>query len=416
MAETNTLSSSPVVGGWQVRAGRRMLTSVLSQLRVGALEWIEAGDRKIYGDESSERRAVIEILDSRCYPKFLFGGSVGAGEAFAEGWWRSPDPAAVIGLLIVNQESATQLDAGMSWVRGVLDTLLRPLRDNTRSGSKRNISDHYDLGNDFFEQFLDPTMTYSSGIFLNENSTMEEASIEKLDRICRKLQLDRRSDVIEIGTGWGSFAIHAAKTYGCRVTTTTISERQYEIAAQRVREAGLDDRITLLRSDYRDLAERCGAGRFSHLVSIEMIEAVGHRHLGNYFNSCAELLRPDGWMAIQAITIDDRKQKAHRRRPDFIMQHIFPGACLPSHETMATAVARHSDLTLRDVEDITPHYARTLRLWSERMRANAKAIRECGYPERLLRLWEFYFAYCEAGFAERYIGDVQLVYSKPGAR
>jgi cyclopropane-fatty-acyl-phospholipid synthase len=386
MAQTRSFLSTPVVNGLAVRSGRKALRAVLARLRVGAIEWVESGQRTLYGDPESARRATVEIHDPRCYAKMLSGGSVGAGEAYAEGWWSSPDPAAVVSLLIANQAAADRLDAGSSWVRGFLETLLRPLRDNTRRGSKRNIADHYDLGNDFFEQFLDPTMTYSAGVFRTPESTMEQASIEKLDLICRKLGLTSDDHVVEIGTGWGSFALHAATNYGCRVTTTTISSRQHEVAERRFAQAGLNDRITLLKKDYRDLVAHCGAGTFSHLVSIEMIEAVGHRHLNRYFQSCSDLLRADGVMAIQAILIDDRHQAAHRRRPVFIMRHIFPGACLPSNETISQAVAASSDLTLRHFQDITPHYGTTLRRWRERLQCNVETIRALGYPDRLLRL------------------------------
>jgi cyclopropane-fatty-acyl-phospholipid synthase len=401
--------------GFLARSGRRAVRALLCRLERGAIEWNEGSERLVFGNPDSSLRAVVTLHDSRAYAKMFAGGSVGAAEAYADGWWSSPDPAAVVRVLLRNVDLADGLDGGFSRIRGLAMTLLRPLRDNTRRGSRRNIAAHYDLGNDFFAEFLDATMTYSCGVFERPESTLAEASEAKLDLICRKLGLGRGSEILEIGTGWGSFAIHAAERYGCRVVTTTISPSQHTLAKQRVSAAGLGGRIDLLQVDYRDLP-RLLHRRFDHLVSVEMIEAVGHRHLDRYFNTCASLLKDDGTMLLQAILIDDRRQASHRRRPDFIMRHIFPGACLPSQQTIARSIARATDLTVRHLHDLTPHYSRTLRAWRRRLLRNRTRVAAHGYPDRLVRLWDFYLAYCEAGFEERYIGDAQYLLARPGAR
>jgi cyclopropane-fatty-acyl-phospholipid synthase len=283
------------------------------------------------------------------------------------------------------------------------------LAPNGRHRSRRNVHSHYDLGNDFFEHFLDPTLTYSCGVFEREDSSLEEASIAKYDRLCRKLSLQASDHVLEIGTGWGGFALHAARHYGCRVTTTTLSDRQLEVARDRVRRAGLDDLVTVLHEDYRDLR-----GRFDKLVSIEMVEAVGRDYLGTYLGACAERLEPHGAMALQAITIDDRHYERAARTVDFIKRYVFPGGFLPSVTAIADAATRCSDLRVSHLEELTPHYAETLRRWRARFLTNRRKIRALGYGEELLRMWEFYLAYCEGGFEERHIGLVQMVLTKPG--
>lgn len=282
------------------------------------------------------------------------------------------------------------------------------LNKNTEKGSRRNIAAHYDLGNDMFELFLDPTMMYSSGIFPSDTATMEEASIYKLDRICQKLQLQPSDHLVEIGTGWGSMAIHAAKHYGCEVTTTTISEEQYALAEKRIAEEGLQDRIHLLKSDYRALE-----GKFDKLVSIEMIEAVGHQYLDTYIGTINRLLKDDGIALLQAITIDDQRYEEAKNSVDFIKRYIFPGSFIPCITAIQNSFTRSSDMKMIHMEDITPHYARTLAAWRERFLKNQDAIKALGYDDTFIRLWDFYFAYCEGGFAERVIGDVQVIFAKP---
>jgi cyclopropane-fatty-acyl-phospholipid synthase len=285
------------------------------------------------------------------------------------------------------------------------------MRRNTLSGSRDNIVAHYDLGNDFYKLFLDETLTYSCGIFEKKTSSLKQASLAKYRRICEKLQLSPDDHVVEIGTGWGGFALFAAQNYGCRVTTTTISKEQYQLANQRFQSAGLADKITLLFRDYRKLS-----GHFDKLVSIEMIEAVGHQFLDAFFAACSRLLREDGMMLLQAITIRDQVFEQHKRSVDFIKRYIFPGSCIPSITAMSDAIAGSSDLKLFHLEDITPHYTRTLRTWRERFFSNIDKVRAMNFPETFIRMWEYYLCYCEGGFAERYIGDVQMLLTKPLCR
>jgi cyclopropane-fatty-acyl-phospholipid synthase len=285
------------------------------------------------------------------------------------------------------------------------------LRRNTRTGSKRNIADHYDLSNDFFAAMLDPTMTYSSGVFLTSTSTLAEASAEKYDRICRKLLLTPNDHVLEIGTGWGGFALHAAKHYGCQVTTTTISQEQHAFAATRIREALLEDRITLLSDDYRDLH-----GHYDKLVSIEMIEAVGEKFLPEYFSKCSELLKPEGMMLLQAITIPDFRYDRYRKSVDFIQRYVFPGGFLPSIGAIGDGISRSTDFRFFHAEDFGSHYARTLFLWRRNFWENIDKVRSLGFDERFIRTWHYYLCYCEAGFRERQIGVSQLLLAKPACR
>jgi cyclopropane-fatty-acyl-phospholipid synthase len=275
-------------------------------------------------------------------------------------------------------------------------------------GSRKNILAHYDLGNDFYSLFLDETMTYSCGIFEHEKSSLKDASAAKYDRLCKKLMLRPGDRVLEIGTGWGGFAVHAARRYGVHVTTTTISDQQHRFAQHRIKAAGLNDQISLIKKDYRDLG-----GKFDKLVSIEMIEAVGHHYYKAFFETCSRLLHNDGMMAIQAITIGDHMFDRHKRSVDFIKHYIFPGGCIPSITAISNAIAKATDLRMIHLEDITPHYARTLREWRRRFFANLDKVRKMGYPETFIRMWEYYLCYCEGGFAERYIGDVQMLCAKP---
>jgi len=282
---------------------------------------------------------------------------------------------------------------------------------NTRRGSERNISAHYDLGNEFFQLFLDPTMMYSSALFGDRAATLEAASEAKLDEICRQLELKPEDHLLEIGTGWGSMAIHAARHYGCQVTTTTISKEQYEHSLQRVREAGLADRVEVLCKDYRALD-----GQYDKLVSIEMIEAVGHEFYREYFSTCSALLRDDGKMVIQAITIADQRYESARDSVDFIKRYIFPGGCLPSVAVIADQLARNTDMQMVHLKDITADYATTLACWRDRFMSQLDAVNRLGFDQRFVRMWEFYLCYCEGGFRERIISTVQVAFAKPGYR
>jgi cyclopropane-fatty-acyl-phospholipid synthase len=353
----------------------------------------------------------VEVRDPAFYLDLARGGSFGVGEAYLAGRWSSPDLTALFRLFLANEALGDRLDRGPARLAGLLARWRYARRPNTRAGSRRNIAEHYDLGNDFFGLFLDPTLTYSAGIFERPGATLEEASIAKLDRVCRKLEVAPEDHLLEIGSGWGSFAIHAASRYGCRVTTTTISREQHALASRRVEEAGLADRVKVLLRDYRDLE-----GRYDKIASIEMVEAVGHAYLPTFFERCAALLGPAGRLVLQVITMPERRYARYLANPDFIQTHVFPGGALPSLGALVQAAARVSDLAAVHLEDIGPHYATTLRHWREAFQARLDEARALGYPERLLRLWQYYLSSCEAGFEARYLGDLQIVFDRPGRR
>jgi cyclopropane-fatty-acyl-phospholipid synthase len=377
----------------------------LGGVRVGSLTVVEGGRRWSFGEGAPA--ATVEVHDERFWTMILHG-SRGLADAYAAGMWSSPDLVAVIRVAARN---AVVIDRVRHWfapVRWPLQQARSLFTRNTRGRSRAGIAAHYDLGNDLFERMLDPTMMYSCGIFDEPSCSLEQASIAKLELVCDKLALGPGDHLLEIGTGWGALAIHAASTRGCRVTTTTISREQHELALERVRAAGLSDRVTVLLEDYRDLR-----GRYDKLVSIEMIEAVGWKHMGTFFRRCSELLEPDGCMLLQAITIDDRAYEVEKASRSFIKTLIFPGGCLPSLEIIARATARHTDMQAVALEDITAHYVTTLKHWRANFLAAAGELERRGYDRRFQRLWELYLAYCEGGFAERRICDVQLVLTKP---
>lgn len=352
----------------------------------------------------------VRVHDPGFYSALCLHGGNGAAETYRRGLWSCSSLETLFRILIANREQMDGLEQGSARLAALKDRLGHLCRANTRRGSRRNIHDHYDLGNDLFRLFLDETMTYSAGVFRAGTDSLYQASVAKLDLICRKLALKPEHHVIETGCGWGSFAIHAAKHYGCRVTATTLSRQQYELAKARVEAAGLGERVDIVRSDYRDLR-----GQYDRCVSIEMIEAVGHGFLAGYFRQCAALLKPDGQMCLQAITMPDDRYAAYLRRPDFIQRFIFPGSCVPSLAALSGALAG-ADLRLIHLEDYAPHYARTLRLWLGNFRAAADAVHGLGYSRDFYRLWEYYLEYCAAGFTERYLGLLQIVLNKPACR
>jgi cyclopropane-fatty-acyl-phospholipid synthase len=340
----------------------------------------------------------------------LLRGSRGLAESYARGYWDSPDLVALIRLAARNAPALDRLRARVAPLRRPILQLRAP-RGSTRRSRRRDIAAHYDLGNDLFSRMLDRTMSYSCAVFERPGMSLEEAQLAKLERVCEKLDLGPDDHVLEIGCGWGSFAIHAAATRGCRVTTTTLSREQHHHAVEQVRQAGLSDRVTILLDDYRDLR-----GRYDKLVSIEMIEAVGWRHFGTFLAKCADLLEPHGAMLLQAITIDDRAYEVEKASRSFMTTYIFPGGCLPSLEVIARNLARRTDMRAVDLEDLTPHYVETLRRWHRNFAGAVDELARRGYDERFRRLWTLYLAYCEAGFAERRICDIQLVLAKPRAR
>lgn len=397
---------------WVSRQCRKLLHRTLSEIEAGHILIIDPlGQHQFGPSHDVELRAVVRIDDLRVYRQMLMGGTLAAAEAYLQGKWVCSDLTALLRIMARNLDSLKGIERQSSFWLAPLRKLQQWQTRNSRGGSRKNIAAHYDLSNEFFSLMLDRTMMYSSGIYRNENSTLEEASIAKLDRICRKLDLKPESHVVEIGTGWGGFAEYAARNYGCRVTTTTISQRQYEFAQRRIEQAGLADRVTLLKQDYRDLS-----GQYDHLVSIEMIEAVGREYLDTYFQKCCELLKPTGTMAIQAITIPDERVDRYARGVDFIQRYIFPGGFLPSYHLISRSLARRTDLRILQTEDFGPDYARTLADWRANFLDNLPRIRALGMDDYFLRMWEYYLAYCEAGFSERQIGVTQLVMARPKYR
>jgi cyclopropane-fatty-acyl-phospholipid synthase len=384
---------------------RTAASLLLRAIRVGSLTIVEGEARRTFG--SGPPSATIHVQDPTFWP-MLMRGSRGLAESYAQRMWESPDLVAVIRLAARN---AVLIDR----VRAVTAPLWKPrqrvreaLRRRTRLRSQRDIAAHYDLGNQLFERMLDETMMYSCALFEHPGMSLREASVAKLDRVCDRLQIGPEDRVLEIGSGWGGFAVHAAATRGCRVVTTTISRQQHDYAVERVRRAGLSDRVTVLTRDYRDLR-----GSFDKLVSIEMIEAVGWQHIGRFFARCSDLLSPHGAMLLQAITIDDRAYEVEKASKSFIREYIFPGGCLPSMEVIMRNVARHTDLQAVGLEDITASYVETLRRWRHNFIGHSQELADLGYDERFQRIWTLYLAYCEGGFAERRICDVQLVLAKP---
>lgn len=398
---------------WNQNVAKRMMFKLLARLRVGCLRIHEGDERYEFGQPADQADVVadLHIHNPQTYADVAFGGSIGSGEAYMCGYWSSPNLTNVIRLFVRNLAALDAMDKSQSLVSQVLLKAFHWINRNTKEGSRKNISAHYDLGNDFFSLFLNSSMMYSSAIYPESDASLEIASSYKLQRVCEKLQLNADDHLLEIGTGWGGMAIYAAQYYGCKVTTTTISKEQRDFALARVAEAGLQDQITVLFDDYRDLS-----GQYSKLVSIEMIEAVGHEHYANYFSTCARLLKDNGLMLLQAITISDQRYDQARRSVDFIQRYIFPGGSLPSMAVISDLVCRHTDFNILHMEDIGEHYARTLHDWRQRFLAQLDAVRTRGFDERFIRMWEFYLCYCEGGFRERSIGTAQVLLAKPDYR
>jgi len=392
---------------------RRLIFSILHGLSRGRLSVVEGGRQRSFGERTVDfpLEATVTVYHPRFFRMALFGGSVGAGEAYMAGYWSADDLTTVIRIMLLNRDVLQGMESRWAKLTAPLYRAFHFMRRGTREAARENIAAHYDLGNDFYKLFLDETMTYSCGIFEREGSTLEEASLAKYDRICRKLNLRDSDHLLEIGTGWGGFAIYAAANYGCRVTSTTISEAQFEFAKTRIDEARLADKVKVIMEDYRDLN-----GTYDKLVSIEMIEAVGHQYLDSFFQSCSQCLKEEGMMMLQAITIADNVFESHKRSVDFIKRYIFPGSCIPSVTAIGNSIARVSDLRMDHLEDITPHYTRTLRTWRERFFKNIEKVKALGFPDSFIRMWAYYLCYCEAGFQERYLGDVQIRLIKPLCR
>ena len=387
---------------------RTAVSQVLRRLRNGRIDVVEAGRERSFGPAGAELRARIAIHDPAAWRGALHG-SVGLGETYVDGLWETDDLVTLIRIAARELNETGGVRGAVARPRGWAHRVRGLVPDNTRSRARRHIAAHYDLGNELFASFLDERMLYSCAYFPHEEASLEEAQLAKLERICDELRLGPENHLLEIGSGWGGLAIHAARERGCRVTTTTISPAQHELASRRVREAGLGDRVEVLLEDYRDLR-----GRYDRLVSVEMIEAVGWRHFDEYFRRCSELLSRDGLMLLQAITIDDRLYEAEKAARSFANTHVFPGGCLPSNKLIADCLARVTDMREVWMSDITAHYPPTLASWRQRFLDTWERLRARGYDERFRRLWEFYLCSSEAGFRERRIADVQLLLAKPG--
>ncbi|MBU8977769.1 cyclopropane-fatty-acyl-phospholipid synthase family protein [Lysobacter sp. MMG2] len=391
---------------------RGRVVSQLNALRSGAVVLHDPWGSITLGENAGHARwPTLRVSDTRFYRAVALGGSVGAAEAYMDGAWTCDDLVGLVRLLVRNRDLLDNVERGPARAAGWALRLAHALRRNTASGARRNIAAHYDLGNTFFRLFLSDDLMYSSALFEREDETLEAASKRKLDTICSKLQLRQGDRVLEIGTGWGGFAVHAAREYGCHVTTTTLSREQYELAGQRVAEAGLQDRVAVLLRDFRELD-----GTYDKLASVEMVEAIGPENLRRYFACIGERLSEKGLALVQAITIEDHRYEQAVRSVDFIKRYVFPGSFIPSIAAMMSAKAAASDLSLLHLEDMGLSYARTLKAWRGRFLDRLPQVRALGFDERFIRMWEFYLAYCEGGFRERSIGVAQMLFARPGYR
>lgn len=398
---------------WIDKICRPLLFSRLRKISIGQVKIVDQLGEQLFGnpDQSGELSVEIKVDDQRFYSDIAFGGTVAAGEAYMQGYWSCNNLTGLVRIMLRNRQVMDQVEGGFSLFKAPILRFIHWLNRNSQAGSRRNIEAHYDLGNEMFKLFLDPTMMYSCAYYPDNQASLNQASTAKLQRICEKLQLSEQDHVVEIGTGWGGFAIYAASHFGCKVTTTTISKQQYEVARQRVIAAGLEDKVTLLMQDYRDLQ-----GTYDKLVSIEMIEAVGPQYLETYFAKCSTLLKPDGIMLIQAITIQDQFYDQAIKSVDFIQRYIFPGGFIPSVTAISNAVKKSTDTRLFQMEDIGPHYATTLRDWRKNFFNNIEQIKGLGYSNQFIAMWEFYLCYCEGGFLERTLGTSHMVFIKPENR
>lgn len=404
-------SPTTAIGDFVNRAARKALFSQLAELAHGRLAIADPSGDAAFGS-SGDLQASVRVHEMQAYRRALLGGTLALAESYLRGEWDSDDLVSTLRIFARNRALTDHMESGLAAkTMNALRRLAQRRFANSRRGSRRNIEAHYDLGNEFFELWLDETMAYSSGVFTSPDASLREASEEKFDRVCRRLDLRPTDALVEIGAGWGSFAIHAARNYGCRVTTTTISQQQHAYAVRAIEAAGLASRITVLNRDYRDLT-----GQFDKLASIEMVEAVGHERLDDYFRQCGKLLRPDGTMVIQAIVMPEQNYAAYLNTVDFIQKYVFPGGCLPSLGSMLASIGRVTDLTFVHAEDFGAHYAETLRRWRGRFLDRLDEVRQQGYPERFIRLWDFYLCSCEAAFEERTIGVLQLQFDKPSRR
>lgn len=391
------------------RSCMNLVIKLFAKIDAGGLTFhLPDGSERHFGDPHSPLQARMTIHDYSFFKDAVLGGDVGLGEAYMKGLWDAEDIPMLFSVLIKNREALSNGNMATAWLARQTDRLLHTLRANTIGGSRKNIGKHYDLSNDFFQTFLDPTMLYSCGLYAGESDTCEDAQHRKMQAIIEKARIESTDHVLEIGCGWGGFAMEAVRQTGCHVTGITVSEEQFELAQQRVLQAGLQNNITILFKDYRKIT-----GLFDKIVSIEMLEAVGHKYLGTFFSTCDKLLKPAGRLVIQVITIPDQSYDYYRRKTDWIQKYIFPGGHLPSVTAMSQVVTRNTGLLMEQLEDIGTNYARTLRDWRISFTRNLDKINELGFDEVFRRKWIYYLAICEAGFRERAIGDIQVVFRKP---
>lgn len=407
MEQTNNLLLNKKLS-WFEQKCKKLILNTLSKMTDACIEIHEGAHSKTYGNPNASLKGHMHIHDTSIYTDIIKGGSIAAAEGYLSQKWTSQNLTLLIRVFAKSQKALDEVEAKNGWFNALQNKLLNFKNINTVKGSKKNILSHYDLGNDLYTHFLDSEMMYSCAIYSDKNTSLEQAQQLKLKTICDKLNLTPNDNLIEIGTGWGGLAIYAATHYGCKVTTTTISDAQYEYAQSRVNQLGLTNQITLLKKDYRLLE-----GKFDKLVSIEMIEAVGHNFMGEFFQQCNNLLKPNGKMLIQAITIADKRYDSYRKNLDFIQKYIFPGGCLPSIAVISDHIANSTDMMIDNVTDIGLHYARTLNDWRKKFDDNWGHIQPFGFDEQFKRLWHYYLAYCEGAFIERVISTHHIVARKP---
>ena len=415
IASTSLPVSNVTKDSFLVRFARRQVLKKLENLKHGCLQINDAGQILQFGDMpdcsscEDNKLIVVRVHDSSFWLDVAFSGGLGAAESYMRGHWTCNDLTELLRLMVRNNDISDQLDTRFYQLRNYFLKVPHFFNRNTLKGSRRNIEAHYDLSNDFFELFLDQTMMYSAAYYDDENTSLEKASIAKIEKVCQKLEIQPEDHLLEIGTGWGAMALHAAKEYGCQVTTTTLSKEQYHFAKSRIADAGLSHRVTVLLKDYRELE-----GKYDKIVSIEMVEAVGHQFLDTYFKHCNELLKPSGKMLLQAITISDHRYKDALKRVDFIKKYIFPGGFLPSVAALSGSISKQTRMKVIHLEDIGQHYARTLHDWKKRFMNRLDEVAGQGYSKQFIRMWEYYLDYCRAGFTENQLGTVQVLLLKDG--
>lgn len=407
MENTTTISSSISLSTFD-RLYKKLVLGALNTLETGKVILVEGDQKYCFGESETSLSVDIYVHSAQMYKLFVLGGSVGAGESYIFGHWSCSDLTKLIEIFVLNQEQLDAFENKFAFFSGIANKIKHLKNKNSKQGSKRNIVAHYDLGNDLYESFLSEEMLYSSAVYPSKEASLEEAQQHKLAAICERLDLQPTDKVVEIGTGWGAFAVYAAKHYGCHITTTTISEEQHAYVKALIEKEGLQQHITLLKQDYRELD-----GQYDKLVSIEMIEAVGHAYLSGFFAKCNDLLKPTGAMLIQAITIACQRYQHYLKQSDFIQQYIFPGGCLPSVSEMSKQILNSTDMVVHELHDIGLHYARTLYDWRVRFEKAWPSLDSKRFDERFYRLWQFYLCYCEGAFKQRATSAVHLVARKP---